>query len=172
MASLELFTTTSRDAAIDSFRGWRKPKGYCGDRFVVCGASVLFFAPLDEIKLLTPGTLEWWPRVPEDYPGEKTRWLPKAVQPKYDVRWKKTVREVFLFLEKGSEWLSCGPVRQSYHQQAGGGRFDDQSHVGYMLRTRLPYDDCIGSWSSSPFLQRRLTARGGTKERCKFCDRC
>lgn len=147
MSDLDLFTTMTMDEAISAFQGWRKPKPYCRGQFVVAGKSILFFAalsgPSNNAKLLSPDSVEWWPEDPAEFPDEKVRWFPEAVQAKYDRRRKKWVRQIYLFLQEDEKWLYCGPAHQAYHQYAGAGRFDDKSHVGYHLRQRLPYDNWI-----------------------------
>lgn len=144
MKEPELFDIMSREDAVASFRGWAKPVSYCRDQFVVCGNSILFFATLSGtekgVRLLSPDSLEWWPDDPEEYQAEKVRWFPDAVQPKYNQRRKKWVRLCYLFLRQADHWLYCGPVHQAYHQYVGAGRFDEESHVGYHLGARLPYD--------------------------------
>ncbi|MDV4168216.1 hypothetical protein [Rhodovulum sp. FJ3] len=147
MKEPELFEKMTREEAIDAFRGWRRPVSYCGDQFVVCGQSILFFASPSGtkkgVRLLSPDNLEWWPDEPEEYLGEKVRWFPEAVQPKYNLRRKTWVRRCYLFLRQADQWIFCGPVHQAYHQYVGAGRFDDDSHVGYHLAARLPYDTWV-----------------------------
>lgn len=147
MKEPELFDRMTREEAIAAFRGWRRPVSYWSDQFVVCGKSILFFATPPEtekgVRMLSPDSLEWWPDDPEEYLGEKVRWFPDAVQPKFNQRRKTWIRRCFLFLQQEDSWLYCGPVHQAYHQYVGAGRFDKESHVGYHLGARLPYDTWV-----------------------------
>lgn len=147
MAKPDLFQAMTREQAIAAFRGWRRPLSYCHDQFVVCGKSILFFAtltgPNKNSRLLSPDSLEWWPSDPEEYQGEKVRWFPNAVQPKYNQRNKTWTKRCYMFLRQAGHWLYCGPIHQLYHQHGGAGRFGEKSHVGYHLEARLPYETWV-----------------------------
>ena len=141
MAMPVLFTRIEKEAALAAFHdGWRKPKGYCGERFLVTGKTILFFAPLSECEVVSPTSLTWRPSELEFLPGEKPGWFPKAVRPEYDQGKKAWRTETHLFIEQAPDWLYCGPVHLTGYQYTESGRPSPSDHVSYHLTHKMPYD--------------------------------